>query len=50
MAKDKDEESSGDPCPAPLDKQDVKDIGLAREVTRRRAGILEMRLRDGVVW
>jgi hypothetical protein len=50
VAEDKEEESSGDPRPAPLDKQDIKNIGLARKVTRRSAGILEMRLRDRVVW
>ncbi|KAI6772741.1 hypothetical protein HG530_003699 [Fusarium avenaceum] len=50
MGEDKDEESSGDPSPAPLDKKDVEDIGLARKVTRRSTGILNMRLRDRVVW
>jgi len=49
MAEDKDKECNSDPCPASLDKENVENIGLAREVARRNARILEVRLRDRIV-
>lgn len=49
MAEDEDKECNSDPSPASLDKENVENIGLAREIARRNAGILEMRLRDRIV-
>ena len=43
------QEGKRHPAPAALDEEHVEDVGLAREVARCRAGMLRVRLRNGVV-
>ncbi|CAF3475591.1 unnamed protein product [Fusarium graminearum] len=50
MAKHKAKEGNSDPGPASLDEKDVEQVGLARKVAWRKARVLQMRLRDVIVW
>lgn len=50
MCKDEERKGDSNPCPASLDKDNVKDVGLERKVARGDFDVLDVGLRDVVVW
>lgn len=50
MCKDEERKGDSDPCPASLYKDNVEDVGLERKVTRGDFDVLNVGLRDMVVW